>query len=355
MTVLYICSSESYSGKSVACLILGRHYQALGKKVGYFKPVGTLPIRVGNITTDEDAYFVSKELKLTDPVESICPVLLTSETVNHLLDGREEDFVGQVEKAFEVISKDKDIVIMGGVGSAVSTGMILGLSAQEVVSRLKAKAVMMGSYIDKRSVDLMLAAKAALGDNLAGVLVNRVSFNQIDFVKTKIVPFLESRNLPVFGVIPRDPLLHSMSVRELAEAINAKILCCEEALDPLIEHFTVGAMNVESALRYFQRTSNKAVITGGDRSDIQLAALETCTRCIILTGDLPPDARILARAQQAGVPLLLTREDTLSTVERIEKISGKLRIREPQKIKRAEELVDEHVDFARFNAVLGLA
>ena len=36
----------------------------------------------------------------------------------------------------------------------------------------------------------------------------------------------------------------------------------------------VGAMSVESALSYFRRKPNKAVITGGDRADIQLAALE---------------------------------------------------------------------------------
>ena len=41
-------------------------------------------------------------------------------------------------------------------------------------------------------------------------------------------------------------------------------------------------------------------------------------------------------------------------VERIEKISGKLRVRETQKIQRAIELADEHVDFKRFESLLGL-
>jgi BioD-like phosphotransacetylase family protein len=39
----------------------------------------------------------------------------------------------------------------------------------------------------------------------------------------------------------------------------------------------VGAMSAENALSYFRRKAHKVVITGGDRPDIQLAALETST------------------------------------------------------------------------------
>lgn len=49
----------------------------------------------------------------------------------------------------------------------------------------------------------------------------------------------------------------------------------------MVEHLMIGAMDVDSALTYFRRKPNKAVITGGDRPDIQLAALETSTKCTI--------------------------------------------------------------------------
>ena len=134
-----------------------------------------------------------------------------------------------------------------------------------------------------------------------------------------------------------------------------KLSAAKKAADELVEDFSVGAMNVESALRHFQHVHNKAVVTGGDRADIQLAALETSTRCLILTGGLHPDARILARAQEASVPIILTQEDTLTTIERIERMSGKMRVREPQKIQRAMELGQEHVDFKRLEQRLGIA
>ena len=85
----------------------------------------------------------------------------------------------------------------------------------------------------------------------------------------------------------------SVSVGELAEFLSGKILCCADKVDELVEHLMVGAMSVDSALTYFRRKPNKAVITGGDRPDIQLAALETSTKCLILTGNLQPSPIIL--------------------------------------------------------------
>jgi BioD-like phosphotransacetylase family protein len=125
-------------------------------------------------------------------------------------------------------------------------------------------------------------------------------------------------------------------------------------VEELVEHFSVGAMSADSALRYFRRTPNKAVITGGDRADIQMAALETATRCLLLTGGLHPDSRILSRAQELGVPILSTQEDTLTTVERIEQVLGKLRVREAKKIDRAVEIAEKNLDLARLDKALGI-
>jgi len=80
-----------------------------------------------------------------------------------------------------------------------------------------------------------------------------------------------------------------------------KVVCGEAALDEFVERFSVGAMDTGAALGYFQRLPNKAVITGGNRADIQLAALETSTRCLVLTGDQMPNQIIIARAREAGV------------------------------------------------------
>jgi BioD-like phosphotransacetylase family protein len=116
----------------------------------------------------------------------------------------------------------------------------------------------------------------------------------------------------------------------------------------------VGAMSVESALTYFRRKPNKAVITGGDRADIQLAALETSTRSLVLTGNLYPNPVVLNRAEELGVPVLLTSLDTLSAVEIIERYFDRSRFQQPQKIERFTALLNEHFDFAGLYEALGI-
>jgi BioD-like phosphotransacetylase family protein len=80
------------------------------------------------------------------------------------------------------------------------------------------------------------------------------------------------------------------------------------------------------------------------RADIQHAALETDTRCLVLTGGVAPNERVRHRAREMGVPVLVVKEDTMATVERFEQLLGRVRIREKVKIDRGVDLVREHVD-----------
>ncbi|MBE9566068.1 MAG: AAA family ATPase, partial [Proteobacteria bacterium] len=68
---VYIASVDTYSGKSLAALALGLHLREAGHRVGYFKPLGALPVTVRDVTTDEDAYFVSNRLNPDAPLDAI--------------------------------------------------------------------------------------------------------------------------------------------------------------------------------------------------------------------------------------------------------------------------------------------
>jgi BioD-like phosphotransacetylase family protein len=116
----------------------------------------------------------------------------------------------------------------------------------------------------------------------------------------------------------------------------------------------VGAMSAEAALTYFRRQSNKAVITGGDRADIQLAALETSTRCLILTGNLYPSPVVLNRADELGVPVLLADMDTMRAIDVVEGYLGRSRVQQPQKVDHFVGLLNEHFSFAALYESLGL-
>ncbi|MBM4082116.1 MAG: hypothetical protein FJ278_20590, partial [Planctomycetes bacterium] len=114
-----------------------------------------------------------------------------------------------------------------------------------------------------------------------------------------------------------------------------------------------GAMNVDAALKHFHMVPNKAVITGGDRADIQLAALETSTKCLILTGDLYPNDIIIGRAEQAGVPIIVVRTDTAATLDICENLTGHISLHSG-KIQRVADVVERELDFPLLYKKAGL-
>ncbi len=351
MTSLLVTSNEPYAGKTLTCIVLGLRWQRQGRRVGYFKPLGLLPVTVGEQVTDEDAHFVAQQLGLSDAPSDLCPLLITRE----LCQADRAELRARVEKAFAAVAADKDVLLIGASGAVLSRGAVLGLEQPTLAEMFDAKVLLLGRCESFLDADSIIAAHRPLADRVVGVILNLVPPQREGEIWDTVVPCLEARGMPVLGVLPNDPVLHSVSVRELVEATGGELLCGEGALDELVENFVVGAMSVEKALRYFRRTPRKCVITGGDRSDVQLAALETPTRCLILTGDLRPSHTVLARAQELRVPVLLVRTDTLTTISTIDELLGKLRVREPKKIQHATEQFESRLKLDRLEAALGLA
>ncbi|NOZ22928.1 MAG: phosphotransacetylase family protein [Planctomycetes bacterium] len=355
MIPLFIGSMSSYSGKNMIGLGLSLKLKDDGYKVGYFKPIGILPTREENLITDEDVKFFRQALDLTDPIESMCPIVLTESVVNKVFSNTFTGAIDKIRKAFETVSKDKDIMLIGGMGD-LDLGTALSASGAQIIEALDAKAIMVTKYLDMVfCTDRSLSTQTHLGDRLVGIVVNRATRRQGEILEDKIIPFLTSKGVNILGVIREDPLLGAVPVSELVECLHAKVLCAESHLDALVERFSIGAMNVESALRFFQRQPNKGVIVGGDRPDIQLAALETSTRCLILTGDLHPNEIILGKAEEKEIPILLVKSDTATTVDECEDLLGHLSLRSMEKVRRVSEVFESNIDHDLIYRKLGLS
>jgi uncharacterized protein len=154
------------------------------------------------------------------------------------------------------------------------------------------------------------------------------------------------------GMLPHNNLLGSVSVGELVKQLRAEVLCRADRMDLMVESLTIGAMNVNSALKYFRKARNMAVITGGDRTDIQLAALETSTNCLILTGHIPPSDTVLSRAEDLEIPILSVDLDTLTTVEIVDRTFGQVRLQEPVKVQCVYQMLTKHFDVDRLMTML---
>lgn len=344
MRPIIIASTAAYSGKSGVALSLIRELITRDMAVGYFKPYGTMPVEVGGVLTDKDAAFINSTLPSPAPAEAVCPIVRTQSLVEEVLAHRVEDLRPTVSHAARVCGQGRDVLVVEAPWD-LSQGSSLGVSAPEVAELLDCKVVLIDRPTGSADLpDAVVCERVRLGDRLAGVIFNAVQEHAVDFIARRMTPFLSSIGVPVFGAIPFDPLLSSVTVQEIADELGGIVLTARDSLDLTVETFMVGAMGQEKALRFFRRKANKAVVTGGDRSDVQLAALETSTRCIVLTGNMPPSSIVMSRAEELGVPMVMVEHDTLTAVERLEGLFGHSRLHDAGKADTMHRIFRSSVD-----------
>jgi uncharacterized protein len=364
---LLVASTEACSGKSATILGIADRLQAKGIKIAYIQPVvtdndsenrsrwrkqSTLPAPSQNLqTTVGDCQLMAEALSL--PSAQIGKPLLEldeTKTIDRLTGVDRQDYTKLLQANVQLPG---DLVILEG-GANLHEGSLFGLDTVKVAADLNADVLLVHRYHPLSSIDTLLSAQQQLGKRLLGVIINDVPRASVESVQTTLVPYLERAGIPTFGIVHRNGLLRSVTVKQLIGQLNAEVLCRPDRLDLMVESLSIGAMNVNSALEYFRRGHNMAVVTGGDRADIQLAALETSTQCLILTGHLAPQPFIVCRAEDLEIPILSVDLDTLTTVEIIDAAFGRVRLQEPIKIDCARELFGECCEIDRLISILEL-
>jgi hypothetical protein len=346
MANLYVTSAETFSGKSALCIGLGVRFRTDGLKAGYMKPVNVNSQLREGLPYDDDVAFAKQIFDMPEPPTLIGPVALTHARLEQQLGGPEISYEPQFVEAFRQLSANRDVMVLEG-GRSWREGYVVGLSAKRVIELAQARVVIMLKYEETLLVDRALAAQDYFGDALVGVVINDTPRAYLEHIHEMMGPYLQRHKLDVLGVLPRDPRLAAPTVTELAEGLHAEILCGADRTGELVENMLVGAMSAEAALTYFRRRTNKAVITGGDRADIQLAALETSTSCLILTGNLYPSPVVLNRADELGVPVLLADMDTLGAIEVVEGCMGRSRVQQTEKVERFIALLKDNLNYTR--------
>jgi BioD-like phosphotransacetylase family protein len=279
MKSIFMASISARSGKTVITLGL-----ALNSRVftGFFKPFQEKMINVDGQLVEEDAYLMQSLIDFEANPHELCP--FPRESMPTLT-------LEQVEAAYKKAGKDKELMIVEGM-EYISNGFLYGLSAFEIVERLNSELIILSDALPE-SIDRVAMIKQLLdyrGIPLKGVILNLCS-------DVGLANQLKSRGIPVLGLMPYTPSLRTLHVFEIVEELNGIVLTGHENLNNMAEKTLIGAMSQESALKYFERVPNKVVITGGDRSDILLSALNTSTSCIILTGGLLPSQEVIDRAR----------------------------------------------------------
>lgn len=347
MLALCLCSTDSGAGKTSLAVALGRRLRRDHLAVDYLQTVTSAEDRGDSAASVE---FVRRVLGLEKAADQTFPVSISASL--ETLEG-DVNYAPRLANTAAALSARCDVLLVE-TGDTIVDGSLVGLGVPDVAQALDARTLVVARFTGESVIDAILAARHSLGSRLIGAVVTGIPVSHKEFAQHVLRPALERRGVRVLGTLPADVLLSAVTVRELVTRLEGSFLCCEEAGDELVERLMVGAMNAEHAASYFRRQANKAVITGGDRPNIQLAALETPTRCLILTGPFPVDAEVLNQARTMGIPVVTVPLDTLTAVERSQEVFATSRYRQEKKIARFEELFNRYFDIAAFYSAVGL-
>ena len=343
-TTLVTATGDS-AGKTAIAVALARLAADRGRSAGYMKPKGTrLRSNVGK-TLDQDPMLAREVLGLDAEMHQMEPVVYSPTFVEGAIRGTQDPNAlrDRIREEYDAIAADRDRMFVEG-GGRWTTGGVVDLTDVDVAELLDARVVLVAEYGSPNDLDEVLAAADAFGDRLAGVVFNRVSDDAFESLDRDGIPFLESRGIPVFGAVPYETELAGVSVADLADELGAELLT-DAPTDAFVERFLVGAMGGDEALRHFRRARDAAVITGGDRANVQAAALDASgVACLVLTGGHRPSGAVVGRAADAGKPMLAVNTDTATAIDRVEAVVCGGRTRDARTVDRMAELLADHVD-----------
>jgi BioD-like phosphotransacetylase family protein len=345
MSRTLVTSTRSRAGKTTLALGLAINCESA---CAYVKPVWDQFGEEGDETVDND-------VSLMDAVEGIAASrehAQLPQSYEHAVTrpgprNPADDMATAVSSA--CAETDGPLIIEGP--SNFSFGMSLGLDSASMAERLGAGLLViadgdLGAVMDKLA--LCREHFAAREVKVLGFVVNKVPPAEIDVFRERLEEAFPGDDMRFLGIFPHQPQLHLIPVRQVLNELNGKLLAGEKGLDATIGQILVGAMAVSSTVKmHLFHTPDKLLITGGDRIEMQLANLDTPMSGMVLTGGVYPDPKVIAMADDKGVPLVLVRPDTFTIVAQVERMSARTLPGDSGKVELIRAMVKEGLDLSR--------
>ena len=335
MPAVYVTSLAPGAGRTAVAAGLTALLAARGKKAAYFKPFSVVPREAHPGYVDLDTSFCQEAL--AQP-ESLAPTPVTADA---LADGLGA-LAPAARQRWSELSAGKDVVVVDGL---VASGPTAAASAE--LAELADSVVAVVRY--RRGMDLeeVKALEGAFGRRLLGVLLNAVPAVSLREAEEETAASLRAADVAVLGIIPEERLLLGFTVEEYGARLGGRVINNQEQAGEIVESLLIGAMALDPGEYYYERTQNKALITRGNRPDLQWSALESSTRCLILTQDMEPIPYVLEKAKEEEVPVMVVPKGTLDTVAEIEGFVTEPTFHHPQKLARFTQHLEGHADLSR--------
>lgn len=346
---ILLSSTKSGSGKSATAIGLFLKLKDNGFNPGYFKPIGD-PTTMEPITkTDKDVNVITALVARKFSKEELCPVFFNSDFfLDEVNENEAPPYIEKIKDAYSSIAKKTNYIIVEG-NHDLHQFRAIDMDDARWAKEFDADIIICSPVSNDDDINDVIVTYdfyKMLGLKVAGCILNGLNETAYARIAKYHIPLLEKRGITVIGGLHESRQLQKPSVAEVMEAVQGKLICGNyiKVKNNLIGNFIIGAMGSEAALSYLRKSVETCLITGGDRSDIVLAALETNITMIVLTGNLEPSRAVISKAEEKGTPIILTPSDTFTISERIRKIHTHI---QPNEIEICKEQVEKYIDFAK--------
>ncbi|HKJ06611.1 MAG TPA: phosphate acetyltransferase [Flavobacteriaceae bacterium] len=353
---IYIATSEANSGKSIVSLGLMRTLLGKTAKVGYFRPIID-DVKKGK--KDNHIKTVLKHFDLAiDPKDAFA--FTRSEFIKMRNDDKDGEIIDTIIEKYKALEQQYDFMLVEGTDFS-GEGTAIELDTNILIAKnLGIPAIIVSSGVGKTLDDFIEGLHLAYDSfkekevEVLAVIANKVQPKNIKIVQKGV-----EKNLPkdVFvNVIPLIPELNNPTIKEIAKAINAKVLFGKEHINNQSASFKVGAMQLRNYLTHLE--DNCLIITPGDRADIILGALQANISSnyptisgIVLTGGIVPEKPIVKLIDGVSqiMPILSVEGGTFDVANKIGAVRSHMYAGNKEKINLSLKTFDKYVEVEKLN------
>ncbi|MEL7123910.1 MAG: AAA family ATPase [Bacteroidota bacterium] len=364
MKKIYVAATGQHVGKTTSTLGLVANLKEMGLHTGYCKPVGQKYLSVNGMIADKDAVLFSEAIGFEMKPEWHSPVIIAKGVTKQYIENPDKfDFDNKVRQAAEVLNEQYDVVVYEGTGHP-GVGAVCDISNAKVAKMLGASVVMIVEGGIGRTIDKLMMSTALFREQnvpIMGVIVNKVKPEKIEELKYYLNKKLNVMGIPLLGILPYDASLSFPIMETIKRAVGGNIILNQDRIGNRIEDIVAGSLVDTEEFSTFQ---NVLLVASIKRLNDAIEKIEHITRVknlsnsplsgVIVTGD-GRHAKWYDEAdlnhphfQKCKIPVISTKLDTYGSVVKISRIEVKINTKTPWKVKRAVELIKEHLDFKLF-------
>jgi phosphate acetyltransferase len=341
---LFVAPAGRNVGLTTAALGLMRALDRQGVRVAFCRPIA--------VGVEDRSVALAK---LASPVHPP-PAPIASAVVEDLLsNGQEQTLLERVVALCDRAADGADVLVVEGMlteGGAPYAGRLNGL----MLKALDAELVLVGAAGDQGPVafaeDMAIAARGFGEPGEARQVVCMVNMVRVED-EAQLVTWsqaLAAERLVTAAVVPYLEQLSALRVKDLADALGARVLNEGELRQRRFRDVRLCAMTVPNSVKVF--APDRLLITPADRDDIILAvslAVLGGMRIagLVLSGDFEPNERVMqlcAPAFARGLPVLAVKQGSFQVATAVASVDRSIPLDDRERVELAMNAVADRID-----------